>query len=108
MLRPPDFGNRFKLVLNTRMNRTMAGNLDSLKGNAPTWQGFFASYSALSLAQITEFRNWVFASFGRQVTFKDFEGRTWTGIITSPNIPIIGGRGECNYQVEFEFEGTVA
>lgn len=107
ILRPPEFGNHFRLVTNTRIHRTMDQNLRVLQGNAPIWESFFARYTALNIDQVNAFKAWVSQSFGRQVSFKDFENRTWTGVITSQNIPIFQGRPGCNYSTEFDFEGQV-
>lgn len=105
LLRPPDFGNTFKFVPNTRTHRTMDNDLRVLQGNAPVWQGWFSRFSALSLAQITAFIAYVNANFGRQIELIDFEKRNWVGIIVSKSIPILHGKGQCRYQTEFEFEG---
>lgn len=107
LLRPPDFGNRFRFIPNTRFHRTLSGELRMLQGDAPIWQGFFGHHSALTQQQVTDFRNWVITNFGRQTQLIDFENRLWTGIIVSPSIPIFSGRDACSFQTEFEFEGSV-
>ena len=107
LLRPPDFGNTFKFVANTRIHRTMNGDLRMLQGNAATWEGFTVHFRALSLIQINSFRDFINQTFGHQITLLDFENRRWTGMIVSPSIPIFKGRAGCNFSTEFEFEGQV-
>lgn len=106
-LRSPDFGNSFRLVPNTIQHRTLNGNLRTYQGNRPTWEGFHVVFSALTRAQLDKFKAYVIASAGQVITLTDHEGRDWLGIISSRQILISAGKGECNYQAEFEFEGNV-
>lgn len=105
LLRDPEFGNTYGLVSNTRIHRTLNGSLRTLQGNAPVWQRYDVHFKALSLDEITKFITYLESTFGNVVTLVDFEGRSWTGMIVSPSIPIFTGRAGCNYSTEFDFEG---
>lgn len=117
-MRNPEFGNKFKLVRNTKVHRTFGGNLHTFQAGAPMWEGFSVSFKALSLTEMTTLRDWIIQNVAQIVTLTDFEGRIWTGIIVSDDINILNGKNllhpalphtplGCNYEISFDFEGQV-
>jgi len=45
-------------------------------------------------------------SLGQEITLTDWEGRTWVGIVTTPDAEITRGKG-CTNNLAFEFEGEL-
>lgn len=107
-LRSPEFGNTFKFVPNTIEHRNLNGDLRTFQGNRPKWEGFHVTFTALTRLKIDQFKTYVMQTAGDIIQLVDHENRTWEGIISSRQIEIVAGIGECNYQVSFDFEGEVA
>lgn len=107
MLRTPEYGNQFRFVANTVQHRTVDGDLRTYRGSRPYWESFSVEFKALNLEQKDAFVDFVTNSRGEIIRLLDFENRVWEGVIVSEVIKVVTGRGDCNYETSFDFEGKV-
>jgi len=112
-LRAPNLDNRERQAF-TRINRETRGGTLSIFSD-PTWPSIntlVLSFSGLSKTEVEEVQTFMVAHIGQEVGLFDWEGRLWTGIITTPNEQAVQdgkGAGSCigRYTISFEFEGVL-
>jgi hypothetical protein len=106
-LRNPEFQNQH-VVSNDRINRTTRGGTITVFSD-PKWpkqQQLKVQVKGLDNLQVRGFLSFLTESLGQQITLADWEGRTWVGIITTPDAGITRDRG-CKNALSFEFEGEL-
>lgn len=109
-LRNPEFGNKISFNAN-RINRKSRGGTIQVfrKETWPKFRTLQMDISVLSTTQITNFKAFLIASLGQEIGLIDHEGRTWKGVITTPDTDITetGGAPCGNYATSFQFEGEI-
>jgi hypothetical protein len=107
ILRNPEIGDARNLEI-ARINRKTRGG-DLVIYRDPTWpitEVLRFSFTALTDTKAYQLDYFLQVSLGQLITLVDYEGRTWQGIIRSPQ-GTITQQGICNYNAEFEFEGVL-
>ena len=81
-LRAPNFYNTWSVDTDTKIHRSLGGDL--LTPRDPNWatiRGWKMTFSALTTAQRDAFITFATQTVGQIITFTDFEGSVWQGII---------------------------
>ena len=106
-LRTPDFGNR-ESVEQRRINRkSRGGDLQiARRANWPQTNIFDYTISNLKEEEKQAFIRFVRTSLGQEITMVDYEGRSWTGFICTPNEDATE-QGRKNNVIKFQFQRTV-
>ncbi len=107
-LRNPDFGNRETLDIRRISRKTRGGDLVVYRD--PDWPKIdtvIYKFSYLFPDDQTRLRSFMKLTLGVDVTMLDYEGRTWTGVITDVTGDFSQEERE-NYVVGFKFEGSIA
>lgn len=89
VLPAPDFDNTEVLTEQRVNRRSMGGTL--IVFHDPMWMEsdtFEVAFSYLSEAQVRKLRSVVAGSLGKLVTFTDHEGRSWSGVVTTPELTV--------------------
>jgi hypothetical protein len=108
ILRAPNLGNRDRLTFN-RINRTTRGGTLVIFAD-PTWpktQSLLLSFSGLKQGEARALLTFMKAHVGVEIGMIDWEGHYWTGIIVTPDDPIIQD-GRNSFSASFEFQGEPA
>lgn len=105
-LRNPDFGNRESVQLRRINRKSRGGDLQIMrKANWPQTNIFEYQISNLKEEEKQAFLNFVRTSLGQQITMTDYEGRSWTGFILTPNEEA-AEQGRKNNVIKFQFQRT--
>lgn len=106
-LRNPDWGNTDTLA-SDRINRVSRGGTLIIFNDPmwPTQQTLQLAVLALTEAQVSELLTFFKATLGLLIRLADWEGRSWLGIITTPDATVTRNR-DCSHNVTFEFEGEI-
>jgi hypothetical protein len=111
VLRNPEFGNKISFNAN-RINRKSRGGTVQVfrKSTWPKFRTLSMNMSVLTTTQADAFKSFLNSTLGLQIGLTDHEGRTWKGIISTPDTDITEiGPGACgNYATSFQFEGELA
>jgi len=109
VLRGPEFGNRDSLKF-VRINRESRGGTLTIYAD-PIWPqvqtilvefyGLYETESQLALDFIKE-------SLGKEIELRDWEGRSWKGVITNPDTPIIrNSKNNNTLSLELDIQSSV-
>lgn len=105
-VRKPDFDNTEKLQF-SRVNRRSRGG-DLIIFRDPMWPESIIlkmQFSLLGEKEKVNFQTLFRLSLGELVTYNDYIGQTWSGIILNPGDPIVQyGIGD-RYRVDVELQG---
>ncbi len=107
MLRSPEFGNQDSLAFD-RISRKTMGNEIVIYAD-PRWpkqQTLQVTVLALTDVQVRDLLILFKDSLGKDIRFEDWEGRTWKGIITTPEADVTRA-SNCRNSVSFSFEGEL-
>lgn len=107
VLRNPEYNNQ-NVITSDRINRTNPGGSITIFVD-PKWpkqQSLQVSVIGLTEVQVIDFLAFLEESLGRQIQLSDWEGRTWLGIVTTPDATVTRGKN-CNHKLSFEFEGEI-
>lgn len=103
-LRPPDFNNKDSPAQRRIQRETRNGDLIIYRD--PTWSNsevLELAFSFIGKKETRQMENFVAATLGRLVTYRDHEGNTWTGIFNSPSLEVTTpGRFNDSFKVTFE------
>ncbi len=105
-LRNPDFGNSHRLEM-ARINRKTRGGDLRIKRD-PMWpesEILTFKFSYLKESDTLKLLHFYEQSLGKDVVLVDYEGRSWTGIIT--NKPTIGEGSKNNFTTDIVFQGIL-
>lgn len=107
-LRTPNFGNRERSQYN-RINRESRGG--SLKVfRDPTWpkqKTLAMDFSGIKDSEIDDILNFLEVSLGKKISFRDWDGRVWRGIIVNPDTAITKqGTNRNDIAIELEVDDT--
>lgn len=108
VLRNPQFGNQDRLAFDRINRETRGGTLDMFAD--PDWPKqttLVVTVQSLRQPQVDNLLAFFQASVGKEVGYLDHENRLWRGIITTPEASI-EQEGKDRFNVNFEFEGTLA
>lgn len=107
-LRTPNFGNRERTQFN-RINRESRGG--SLKiFRDPTWpkqKTLVMDFSGIKDSEIDDVLTFLETSLGKRISFRDWEGRVWRGVIVNPDTAITKqGTNRNDIAIELEVDDT--
>ena len=106
-LRAPNFYNTWTVDTDTKIRRSLGGDL--LTPRDPNWatiRSWKMTFSALTTDQKNSLIQFCIQTAGQLITFTDFEGSSWEGVIRNDVLNFKEGRGGgCNWSVEIEFIG---
>jgi hypothetical protein len=111
VLRNPEFGNKISFNANRINRKSRGGTLRVFrKLGWPKFHTLQMDISVLSTTQIEDFKTFLNTTLGLEIGLTDHEGRTWKGIITTPDTDItqISGTSCGNFATSFQFEGELA
>lgn len=114
-IRTPEFGNRERLQF-TRINRESRGGTLQIFAD-PTWpksKVLALTFTGLTETQAQAVQTFFTDTLGLEIGLTDWEGRTWHGIVTTPDADLVRsrrGRDACGnnsiVDLSFEFEGEL-
>ena len=114
-IRTPEFGNRERLQF-TRINRESRGGTLQIFAD-PTWpksKVLALTFTGLTESQAQAVQSFFTDTLGLEVGLTDWEGRTWHGVVTTPDADLVRsrrGRDACGnnsiVDLSFEFEGEL-
>jgi hypothetical protein len=105
-LRAPEFQDRDRNSYTRVTRETRGGSLivyadpewPSLRSVAVTVQGLTAN-------EADDYLTFMYATLGRKVQVRDWEGGLWEGVIVNPENPVTQDGPGCKYTISFELEG---
>lgn len=106
-IRAPEIGDRDRLQA-LRINRESRGGTLQVFADT-TWpeiQILSLQFTGLTEAEASSIQSFFQQTLGLEVGFTDWEGRTWHGIITTPDEPLIRSRRGI-VDISFEFDGEL-
>jgi len=106
-IRAPRMGDRDRLT-NTRINRESRGGTLQVFAD-PSWpkiQSLVLSFTGLSETQAQSVQSFFLSTLGLTVGLRDWDGRTWHGIVINPDEPLIRSRRGI-VDMSFEFDGEL-
>jgi len=107
ILRNPNIGDRDELQYD-RINRETRGGTLIVFAD-PNWsriEKLILEFSALSESKAQELLTFLNVTLGQIITLTDWEDNDWSGIITTPQNPIIRNNSPCGVSASIEFEGA--
>jgi hypothetical protein len=110
-LRNPELDNADKMNWDRVQRENRGGDLNIFRD--PEWPKFHQHSLEFRLLKAVDkevLLSFVKQTLGQIITYVDYEGRTWTGIITNPVLNFSQEfRGDSdNYKVAIEFESVVS
>lgn len=106
-LRNPDFENVDRIEVSRISRKTRGGDLVIYRDPAwPTTRSFDLKFSFLSEIQTRNLLRFLDQSLGQNIVLVDWEGRSWTGIITTP-LAEVTQPGRENKTAHFLFQGVL-
>ena len=104
--KPPNFGNRERLAFSRIQRETRGGTLRIHAD--PKWpkaQTFVMQFSHLTRAKANSIQDFIESTLGTKITFRDWEGQIWEGIIITPDNPVSEDRRDrCSMDFEFKVQ----
>ncbi len=110
-LRAPELDNIERLAFN-RINRETRGGKLTVFAD-PIWpktQTIIATFIGLTETEINNLLDFFVAHIGEEVGMRDWEGREWVGVITTPSESAVQDGASCTgrgWTITFEFEGVL-
>lgn len=107
IIRAPEYGDRHRLQFERINRETRGGTLEIFADPAwPKLEILEASFTGLKEAEAQAVLDFFTLTLGLEVGFVDWHGRTWHGVIVSPDAQLIRARRGI-VDLSFEFEGEV-
>lgn len=107
-LRTPNFGDRDRNQYNRINRETRGGTLQVFRD--PKWpkqRTLMMDFTGVKDEEVDGILEFLEATLGVKVGFRDWEGRVWTGIIMTPDAPIIrNNRNRNDIALELEVDDT--
>lgn len=106
-IRAPEYGDRYKLQFDRINRETRGGTLEVYSD--PTWpklEILEVSFTGLKESEVQAVLDFFTATLGLEVGFTDWFGRTWHGIIVTPDAELVRPRRNI-VDFSFEFEGEL-
>lgn len=107
-LSKPVFGNRQRLAM-LRINRESRGGDLTVYGDThwPQTKALVMEFINIKEADVDGVLSFLADTIGQEIGFDDWEGRSWTGIITNPDAECVeNNRGY--FDISIDFEGELA
>lgn len=89
-LRTPNFGDRDQTSYNRINRESRGGTLQIFRD--PTWpkqQTLLMDFSALKDSIVPDILTFLETTLGQKISFRDWNGRLWTGVIINPDTAIV-------------------
>jgi hypothetical protein len=107
IIRAPEYGDRHRLQFDRINRETRGGTLEVFADpDWPKMEIIEASFTGLKETEAQAVLDFFTLTLGLEVGFIDWHGRTWHGIVTSPDAQLIRARRGI-VDLSFEFEGEV-
>ena len=104
-LKGPELSDRYRLNFQRINRETRGGTLIVFADSIwPKTQTLSLQFIGLSETEGQEVLNFIDLTLGKQIDIVDWKSRTWRGIITTPQEPLVRNHN-CNLAVNFDFEG---
>lgn len=103
-LRNPELGNTESLDIRRINRKTRGGDLRVYRD--PQWpkcRTLQVKFQYLSQVDLDRLLDFFHRTTGEIVTYVDYEGRTWSGIITTPTDEV-SQQGRCNFAAQFSLQ----
>jgi hypothetical protein len=109
-LRNPKFGNSTTLETEAIVRRNRALLVETFRDTLwPTFVTLKYTIEKLSQTDRDNLLAFFALTLGLKITLVDYLNRTWTGFITTEDVTIIQRNvGACNFEVSFNFLGTLS
>lgn len=107
-IRAPNLGDRDRISQMRIQRESRGGTLQVFAD--PTWpklQILALQFMGLTEGEALEVQSFFISTLGQTVGFTDWEGRTWHGVIVTPDEPFIRNGRTCRVDISFEFEGEL-
>ena len=107
VLRAPNLGNKDKLTFNRISRETRGGTL--IVYADPIWpkiETLALTFSGLSADEKDDLLAFFDDHLGQEIGLVDWEGRYWTGVIMTPDDPVVQDNRD-TFSASFEFEGEL-
>ena len=108
-LRNPLFGNIKRIDTQFIIHVLRSKELKIFRpSNRNTVEILLVSFNTINIQLIEDFITFLTTSAGKEIGLLDQENRQWQGVITSPLNNIVDvGPGDCNFEINFKFQGTL-
>lgn len=105
-LRAPEFGNTLDLDSSTVVRHTRGGQYSIVQPGWPVLRTMRLTFVGLSNAVRDALTAFLSNTSGKQVTYRDHEGVTWTGVILDGAMDWRSGKGDCTNEISLTFRGA--
>lgn len=106
-VRKPEFGDTDEYGVFRVQRENRGGDLQVFQDpDWPTTEILEMEFAYLDAATAADFLIFLTQSLGKLVTFVDYVGRTWEGVILTPTGDVVQ-KGRFNYTVKLRFQGTL-
>jgi len=105
-LRAPEFQDRDRSAYTRVTRETRGGTL--VVYSDPVWpsvRSLAVTVTGLDATEAEAYLTFMYATLGKEIEVRDWEGRLWAGVITNPENPITQDGPGCKYTIAFELEG---
>jgi hypothetical protein len=108
-LRQPEFGNSHTLDTNTLIDRLRKGSLRIYKDSSwPNVEVMTFELTQLTDTEMSNLFSFLDVSKGQEIELRDWEGRTWDGVISDSDITDVTVRSRsCSRSVALRFMGSL-
>lgn len=108
-LRTPNFGDRDRQGYNIINRESRGGTLQIFRDDTwPDQRTLVMDFSNLKESEAEDMLTFLSTSVGTKVGFRDWQSRTWRGIITNPDTPIIRTRDDrIDISIEMQVDDTL-
>lgn len=105
-LRTPNFGDRDRNLYTRIKRESRGGSLRVFRD--PQWpaeRSLVMDFSGITQAEVDNILSFLQTTLGQKVSFRDWQGRVWSGIITTPDAQItFSGRENFDIAIEMEVD----
>jgi len=105
-LRAPEFQDRDRNAYTRVSRETRGGTL--IVYSDPVWpsvRSLVVTVTGLTSDEAESYLTFMYATLGKEIEVRDWEGRLWAGVIVNPDNPITQDGPGCKYTISFELEG---
>lgn len=105
-LRAPEFQDRDRNAYTRVTRETRGGSL--IVYSDPQWpklRSLAVTVTGLTATEADDYLTFMYATLGKKIEIRDWEGRLWEGVIVNPENPVTQDGPGCKYTISFELEG---
>lgn len=108
LFRTPKAGNTENLQQVRFFDESRGGEvLNFQRPDAPEQQRLVLNFEELTQSQVNDMLDFIDASLGQEIGYRDYESRTWKGIITNPEAEFTQVGPNCRFTANIEFVGEL-